>query len=142
MKPIAINEAPSLFKLGASFIYESLVVTALSLATTAIFTVIFGDATQGYKRYVLLAFLWLVLGLYFVWCWHKGGQSLAMQTWHLKLKLQAHQGYALLIKRYILATFSLMIFGLGFLWAMTNTKHHYLHDQLLAITIVDLTKLK
>ena len=141
MQSIETSKAPSIIKLGASFIYESLVVIAISLAATAIFIFVFGDATQGYKRYALLGFLWVVLGAYFVWCWRRSGQTLAMQTWHLKLKLQVHQGYSTLIARYALATLSLAFFGLGFLWVLTNAKHQYLHDQLLAINIVDLTKL-
>ena len=140
MQSIETSKAPSIIKLGASFIYESLVVIAISLAATAIFIFFLGDATQGYKRYVLLGFLWLVLGTYFVWCWRRSGQTLAMQTWRLKLKLQVHQGYSTLIARYALATLSLAFFGLGFLWVLINPKHQYLHDQLLAIRIVDLTK--
>jgi uncharacterized RDD family membrane protein YckC len=32
-----------------------------------------------------MAFLFGVLGLYFVWSWTRGGQTLAMQTWHIRL---------------------------------------------------------
>lgn len=140
MQNIATSKAPSLLKLGASFIYESLVVIALSLAATALFILFFGDATQGYKRYALLGFLWVVLGGYFVWCWQKSGQTLAMQTWHLKLVLQANQGCSVLIARYTFATLGLAFLGIGFVWALTNKKHQYLHDKLLAITMVDLAK--
>jgi len=34
------------------------------------------------------AFLFAVLGLYFVWFWSRSGQTLAMQTWHIRLLTQ------------------------------------------------------
>ena len=36
--------------------------------------------TQG-----LQAFLFLVLGIYFVWFWSHGGQTVAMKTWHIRV---------------------------------------------------------
>jgi uncharacterized RDD family membrane protein YckC len=33
----------------------------------------------------LQAFLFLVIGAYFVWFWTHGGQTLAMKTWHIRL---------------------------------------------------------
>lgn len=137
MKSISFKEAPSLFKLGASFVYECLVVIALSLAATAVFILVVGDSTQGYKRFALLTYLWVVLGVYFVWCWAAGGQTLAMQSWQLKLKAQKRD-YSIFVARYMIATLSLIMCGVGFLWALTNQKHQYLHDRLLNITIVDL----
>ena len=36
-------------------------------------------------RHVLQAFLFVVLGIYFIWFWSHGGQTLAMKTWHIRL---------------------------------------------------------
>jgi uncharacterized RDD family membrane protein YckC len=33
----------------------------------------------------LQAFLFVVLGIYFVWFWSHGGQTVAMKTWHIRL---------------------------------------------------------
>jgi uncharacterized RDD family membrane protein YckC len=33
----------------------------------------------------LRAFLFLVIGIYFVWFWSRTGQTLAMKTWHIRL---------------------------------------------------------
>ena len=126
-------KAPSLLKLGACLIYEALVVIALSFACALVFVVIVGDATHGVKRVCLQLLLWLAIGVYFVWCWHKSGQTLAMQTWKLQV---LNQNLVLLsVKmaaiRYLLATVSLMLFGLGFLWAIVDKDHLFLHDRLL-----------
>ncbi len=130
--------APSFFKLGASLIYESLVVIALSLAATAIFVLLLGEATAGVKRYFLQLFLWLIVGVYFVWCWQRKGQTLAMQTWQLKLLNQDAQLLSLkaAIVRYMLASLSLMVFGLGFLWVMVDRDRLFLHDRLLKNKII------
>jgi uncharacterized RDD family membrane protein YckC len=124
--------APSLLKLGACLIYEALVVIALSLAVTTIFILLLGEAI-GIKRYLLQLFLWLTIGLYFIWCWRKKGQTLAMQTWQLKLVTQEAQLLSLkaAIVRYVLASLSLMIFGLGFLWTIVDRDSLFLHDRLL-----------
>ncbi|MDI1363044.1 RDD family protein [Methylotenera sp.] len=130
---VAQTTAPSFIKLGACLIYEMLVVIALSLAATAIFVLLLGEATIGIKRYLLQLFLWLTAGVYFVWCWHRKGQTLAMQTWQLKLLNQKAQLLPLkaAIVRYLLASLSLMVFGLGFLWVIVDRDRLFLHDRLL-----------
>jgi uncharacterized RDD family membrane protein YckC len=130
--------APSFFKLGACLIYEALVVIALLLAGTAIFVLLLGEATVGIKRYLLQMFLWLIAGIYFIWCWQRKGQTLAMQTWQLKLVNQKAQLLSLkaAIIRYVLANFSLMVFGLGFLWVLVDRDRLFLHDRLLKNKII------
>lgn len=36
------------------------------------------------QRWALQAVLFLAVGVYFVWCWSRGGQTLAMKTWRLR----------------------------------------------------------
>lgn len=114
-------------------LYDGLVVLALSFALALGFILLFGDASHGLKRYALQLFLWLGIGLYFVWCWRKSGQTLAMQTWQLKLS----DGQTKLLNwpqaliRYALASLSLAAFGLGFVWAVFDRDGLFLHDRLL-----------
>lgn len=114
-------------------LYDGLVVLALSFALALGFILLFGDASHGLKRYALQLFLWLGVGLYFVWCWRKSGQTLAMQTWQLKLS----DGQTKLLNwpqaliRYALASLSLAAFGLGFVWALFDRDDLFLHDRLL-----------
>jgi uncharacterized RDD family membrane protein YckC len=136
--PAAQAKAPSLLKLGACFIYDTLVVIAISFFCGWLFLWLVGDATHGAKRYALQLFLWLSVGVYFVWCWSKSGQTLAMQTW--KLKVVDQQLQLLTIKtavaRYVLACISLMLLGLGFLWAIVDRDKLFLHDRLLRSRII------
>lgn len=130
--------APSLLALGASFLYELLAVIALSLLLVLVFIMLFGHAEQGLNRLLLQVFLWGFVGVYFVRCWTKGGQTLAMRAWGLRVSDQqgTHLSLNLAIKRYLLATLSLACFGLGFLWAIFNQQHVYLHDYVLKTRII------
>ena len=128
-----LNSKPAWLRLAACLLYDGLVVLALSFALALGFILLFGDASHGLKRYALQLFLWLGVGLYFVWCWRKSGQTLAMQTWQLKLS----HGHANLLNwpqaliRYALASLSLGAFGLGFVWAVFDREGLFLHDRLL-----------
>ncbi|NOT14211.1 MAG: RDD family protein [Methylotenera sp.] len=133
--------APSLFTLGASFIYELLTVIALSLLLVLVFLMLFGNAQQGLNRLLLQVFLWCLVGIYYVRCWTKSGQTLAMKAW--RLRIINHKGHDLSLQlaliRYVLASLGLVCFGLGFLWAVLNQQHLYLHDYLLKTRVVKIT---
>jgi len=118
--------------------YEALTVVALSFVCAGLFVWFAGDATHGIKRLFMQLFLWLAIGAYFIWCWLKSGQTLAMQAWQLKLVNQENQLLTLrfAMARYLLATLSLALFGLGFLWAVFDSKKLFLHDRLLKCKVV------
>ena len=132
------TQTPSLIKLGACFIYDALAVVALCFVSALVVIILIGDASHGLKRYLLQVVLWLAIGVYFVWCWKKTGQTLAMKTWQLKLVSKDGQllPLNLAMARYVLSTLSLVLFGLGFLWAMVDRDHLYLHDRLLNTHII------
>jgi len=125
--------APSLVKLGACLLYELLTVIAIVFVSAGLFLWVAGDATHGVKRLLLQVFLWLTTGAYFVRCWLKSGQTLAMQAWKLKLVTDSGQLPSLrfAILRYLLSTLSFTLCGLGFLWAIVDRQHLFLHDRIL-----------
>ena len=136
----------SRLKLFAACIYELLLLIALWMLCTWIFVSIFGDATSDYKRYLLQLVLWLATGAYFVWCWVKSGQTLATQTWKIKLVTQDsvnQQNNTLNLKqaclRYALASACLLACGLGYFWALVDKDSLFLHDRLLKTRFMQLT---
>jgi len=132
----------SYLRFFAACVYELLLLIALWFIAALIFIAVFGDATHSYKRFLLQFFLWLVTGAYFVWCWSKSGQTLAAQTWKIKLVNEA--GATLNIKesimRYVLASLSALIFGLGFIWIFVDKNRLYLHDRLLKSRFIFVNK--
>lgn len=119
-------------------VYDGLLLVALLFVVTFLFTLVFGSVLQRQERYVLQALLWLVAGIYFIAYWTHGGQTLAMQTW--RIKLVDHRG-ALLTPgkaalRYLAATAGLLFFGAGLVWAVFDREGLFLHDRLVGTRIV------
>jgi uncharacterized RDD family membrane protein YckC len=87
---------------------------------------------------VLLLHVVGVLGAYFLWYWHRRGQTLAMQTW--KLQLTSASGEPLswpqLLLRYALAWPSILFYGIGLIWALFDRDRQFLHDRLAGTRII------
>ncbi|TRZ65413.1 MAG: RDD family protein [Rhodocyclaceae bacterium] len=88
---------------------------------------------------VLLIHLLLVLLAYFLWFWRHGGQTLAMQTWKLRLE-SAMTGHIVTLPqavlRFALCFPSLLFFGTGLIWAVFDRDRQFLHDRLAGTRIV------
>jgi uncharacterized RDD family membrane protein YckC len=124
----------------ASMLYESMLLLGVLALTFLVpylmLGVGFGIAPPGW-------FAWLhifaVLGAYFVWYWRRHGQTLAMQTWRLKL-VDAADGRGLppgrCWLRYALCWPSVLLFGIGLLWALVDRDRQFLHDRLAGSCIV------
>jgi uncharacterized RDD family membrane protein YckC len=110
-------------------LYEALLLVAILFFATFLFVMVLGSATEPPARYILQAYLWLVAGCYLVWSWRHGGQTLAMQTW--RIRVTNRQGGALdwrqACLRYVIAS---VFFGVGFVWALFDREGLYLHDRL------------
>jgi uncharacterized RDD family membrane protein YckC len=76
---------PSIRRRVVVMLYESIVLAAILLIAALPFVVIAGDASAGWHRALLQTYLLSVLAGYFCHFWLKTGQTLAMQTWHVKL---------------------------------------------------------
>lgn len=87
---------------------------------------------------LLLAHVIAVVGAYFLWYWHHGGQTLAMQTWKLQLVSArgGTPGIPMLLLRYALAWLSLGFWGAGLVWALFDRDRQFLHDRLAGTRIV------
>lgn len=84
--------------------------------------------------------LWLLawVGAYFVYCWVRGGQTLAMKAW--RLRLETADGGALraprALLRYLAALAGLLPFAAGFLWALVDRDRQCLHDRIAGTRLV------
>jgi uncharacterized RDD family membrane protein YckC len=119
---------PGLARRLASMTYEAVLLFAVAFFAAWLFFFASGgrDATAGWPRYVLQLLIALVFAAYFIWCWLRGGQTLAMKAWHIKL-VGVTPGKALL--RLVLATV-LLPTGLSIVWTFFDAERQFLHDRL------------
>ncbi len=120
----------SLFRRLAAGVYDIFLIFALLLLATSI--ALFLNHGQSFKQHNVLFSLYLIssIGFFYCWFWTRGGQTLGMQAW--KIKVVSHDlqplTWLLAIKRFIFAVPSVCFFGLGFLSSFFNKKKLSLHD--------------
>ena len=131
--------AASLARRLACALYEALLVVALMFVATFPFLAFFGDSTHGWRRHVLQAWIVFVVGAYFAWFWSRGGQTLPMKTWHIRLERVDGTAVnaARAVHRYAIALLGTAAFGLGFAWALVDRDRQFLHDRLSGTALVD-----
>jgi uncharacterized RDD family membrane protein YckC len=91
------------------------------------------DATAGPTRYLLQVFIVLVFAAYFLWSWLRGGQTLAMKAWKIRL-VDVTPGRALL--RFVIALLAVPT-GVSIVWAFFDRDRQFLHDRLAGTRLVD-----
>ena len=68
----------------ACWLYESMLLFAVVFIAGYLFSTLSQTRNALDNRHALQAFVFVVLGIYFVWFWSKG-QTLAMKTWHIRV---------------------------------------------------------
>jgi uncharacterized RDD family membrane protein YckC len=124
---------PGLLRRLAAMAYEALLVFAVAFFAAWLFFFASGgrDATRGFVRTELQLFIVIVLAAYFLWCWLRGGQTLAMRAWRIRL-VDVTPGRAVL--RFILA---LALLPVSILWALVDRDRQFLHDRLAGTRLID-----
>jgi len=80
--------APSLKRRMASFVYEGLLLFGIGLipgAIGALFVALTGHQHPLQSDSALRVITLVIYAVYFSWFWSKRGQTLAMQTWHIRV---------------------------------------------------------
>lgn len=137
---------PSIKKRIAGMIYESLLVAAITFVAAILFTKLASPAPagtlqpplQGLKLHLFQGYLLLVNGIYFIWFWTHGGQTLPMKTWRFRVTDANGQPVSFLRAgwRYLLAVPSVLLFGVGIFWALMDRDRQFLHDRLAGTRLI------
>jgi uncharacterized RDD family membrane protein YckC len=74
--------------------------------------------------------LWGLTGVYAVESWRRGGQTMGMRPWRLRVVAAdgSPPNRAALWQRYGWATLSLAVCGIGFLWSLIDAERRGWHD--------------
>jgi len=124
---------PSLARRLAAMVYEAFLIFAVAFLAAWIFFFASGarDATSGVLRRELQLFILAVLAAYFLWCWLRGGQTLAMRAWRIRL-VEVTPRKALV--RFLLAAALLPV---SILWALVDRDRQFLHDRLAGTRLIN-----
>jgi uncharacterized RDD family membrane protein YckC len=69
----------------AAFVYEGVLLFGVVMAVGFLYGMLMQQRNALHDRNGLQAVLFVVIGIYFVWFWTHGGQTVAMKAWRLRL---------------------------------------------------------
>lgn len=121
-----------------SLCYEALLLAALLIVASVPFVVLAGSARTAPLKLVFQFYLLLVAGSYFSYCWVRGGQTLPMKTWRIRL-VTATGGQIPLTTALLRCLFAFIGYGLSavtILWAFIDSDRQFLHDRLAGTRII------
>ena len=115
-------------------LYESLLLFAVAFFAGWLFFAASGgrDATSGALRHELQLFILVVFAAYFLWSWLRGGQTLAMKAWKIRL-VDVTPRKALM--RFLLA----LVFvptGISVISVFFDSERQFLHDRLAGTRLI------
>ncbi len=121
-----------------SLLYETLLLFAVWWAAGLLFVVVTHGFSSPLVRAAFQAYLLSVATAYFAWCWLRGGQTLAMKTW--RIRIVAKDGNPVTLRqtllRFMFAAAGISLAGVGLLWAFFDSDRQFLHDRLVGTKIV------
>jgi uncharacterized RDD family membrane protein YckC len=125
---------PGLSRRLASMTYEAVLLFAVAFFAAWLFFFASGgrEALAGWPRHLLQLFIGSVFAAYFVWCWLRGGQTLAMKAWRIRL-VEVTPRRALL--RFVLAAL-LVPTLISVVWSLFDRDRQFLHDRLAGTRLV------
>jgi uncharacterized RDD family membrane protein YckC len=143
--------------------YEAMLLFGVLFIAGWIFDTLTQSRSALTLRHARQFWLFLVLGVYFIICWRRSGQTLAMKTWRIKLIAPGYQEVPLskAVLRYLLAwmwflpavgldyalglkgwaSMALLVAGMA-LWAITiffNKDRQFLHDWITGTRLIHYT---
>ncbi|MFZ6775408.1 RDD family protein [Undibacterium sp. Ji83W] len=77
--------APAIRRRLICMVYEAMLLFGIVFVSGFIFDVITQSRHALMLRHARQFWLFVVIGTYFVFCWSRSGQTLAMQTWRIKV---------------------------------------------------------
>jgi len=126
------NRPCSLWRRLLAMLYDSIAVVALLMAATALAMAI-GFRELNVLRDPAYALLLLTVWFgYLGWCWHRGGMTLGMRAWRVRIQDRngGLPGWGRCLARFLLSLLSAAVVGAGFLWSLFDAERRCWHDRL------------
>lgn len=121
----------------AALIYEAMLLFGVVFMAAYLFDTLTQSKHALMLRHERQAWLFFVLGVYFVWFWRHGGQTLAMKTWHIRLIREDGHRITLIqgMLRYVLC-YLFTLSGVAFVYSFFDKNGQFPQDRLLGTLLV------
>ena len=131
-----MKKAP-FYKIFFSSVYDLILLLAVLFLFVFLFVVILGESISGIKKVGFQIYLASIIVIYYAYFWVSYGQTLAMQTWKIKLISKNNKiiTFRLALKRLILCIFFSITF-INFFWFLFSKKREFLHDKLCNTAVI------
>ncbi|GGE61379.1 RDD family protein [Paenalcaligenes hominis] len=145
-------------------VYEGILLFGIVFGVLLLFDFLTQSRHALFLRDARQVILFLSIGLYFLLCWRRTGQTLPMKTWHMRLQMAdgSKPSWLRALYRYLLMWVIPLVFALAlhfaaaavhqpalllfivftplslFIWTWVDPDTLFLHDRLAGTRIVDL----
>ncbi|MCC8995810.1 MAG: RDD family protein [Nitrosomonas sp.] len=131
---------PKLWQRLLCLLYDFLLLFAVIFMASLVFVPLFSSIDPLYFKPFYQFYLLTIMGVYFIWFWTHGGQTLAMQTW--KLRIVDSKGQSITkkqaITRYLLALVLYPFFFITLIWMFFDRDRQFLHDRIAGTKVIKL----
>lgn len=130
---------PGLLRRLAAILYDSMLLLGLLLLAVALLVIPYEQLVgtpyphdEPVHRLALQAYLLLIVGSFFSYFWVRGGQTLGMRSWRLRVLREDGQPlrWSDAWRRFGAACLALAPLGLGLLWCLLDREGLAWHDRL------------
>jgi uncharacterized RDD family membrane protein YckC len=158
--------AASRLRRFACMMYEAVLLFGVVFLASYLFDTLTQSRNALMLRHGRQAIVFVAIGIYFIMCWRKRGQTLPMKTWNIRLVdgQGASPGLQRLMLRYVLLwplplLAAALVLGASritgysstdllivcapfsiFVWTWIDPQQQFLHDRLLGTRLVDVQK--
>jgi len=137
---VTSSEIPKLWQRLLCLLYDFLLLFAVIFMASLVFVPLFSSIDPLYFKPFYQFYLLTIMGVYFIWFWTHGGQTLAMQTW--KLRIVDSKGQSITkkqaITRYLLALVLYPFFFITLIWMFFDRDRQFLHDRIAGTKVIKL----
>ena len=133
---VPMSTLGALLRRSAALFYDVLLLIAIWFFVTAAALAFTGGEAIVHPLYrlAMLGVGWL----FFDWCWRRGGQTLGMRAW--RLRLVADDGMLTRTRTFARYALGVALFGVVYLWIPFDAERRALHDKLTRTRVLRVPK--
>lgn len=116
----------------AAILYDATIVLALVMLAALVAMLLGMGQKTAFRDVGFTLYLLSVWYLYLAWCWHRGGMTVGMRAWRIRIESDSGRKptWWQTIVRFLASLLSAALLGAGFLWSLVDSRNRTWHDML------------